>query len=230
MTRFSPIVTAEHASNAVPEAFQTLGLSAEVLESHVAWDPGAKPVAIAIAEALGCPLFLGEYSRLVADLNRSPGSKVVVPELAFGVLVPANIGLGPEARAARVDLFHRPYWTKVEGAVSSLGPPVLHLSIHSFTESLHGKKRDVDLGVLIDPDRPLEADVCRVLLTKLRARGLDARENEPYDGRSDGLTTSLRGARSAERYAGVEIEISQRLLSDLARVTDALRDAVRALV
>jgi predicted N-formylglutamate amidohydrolase len=230
MTRFSPIVTAEHASNAVPDALETLGLSDETLASHVAWDPGVAPVAAALAAALEAPLFVGEYSRLVADLNRSPGSAEVVPEVAFGVIVPGNLGLDAAARNAREARYHRPYWTKVGAALSNLRPPILHLSIHSFTESLHGKRRDVDLGILIDPDRPLEAEVSGLLRPKLHAFGFDVRENEPYDGRGDGLTTRLRSARAPLDYAGVEIEISQRLLPELPRVTESLIDAVRALV
>jgi predicted N-formylglutamate amidohydrolase len=222
---FALIVTAEHASNTIPPALAGLGVPSEILASHVAWDPGAREVATALAAALGAPLLLGEHSRLVADLNRSPGTDAVVPRAAFGVVVPGNANLTAEDRAAREVAYHRPYWNRVEEAVRALRPPVLHLSVHSFTPELDGKKREVELGVLHDPAHPLEAEIARLFLPILRAHGFDARANEPYDGRADGLCTALRAKLPPSAYAGVEIEISHELLGALDRVSRALIEA-----
>ena len=57
-----------------------------------------------------------------------------------------------------------------------------------------------------------------------------SRENEPYDGREDALVTALRRERSIERYAGIEVEINQRLLDRLDEVAAALEDVVGALL
>jgi predicted N-formylglutamate amidohydrolase len=103
------VITCEHATNRVPAGLQSLGLSHRVLASHVAWDPGARPVASGLARALTVPCLLGRYSRLVADLNRSPHNRQVVPVVAFGTTVPGNRGLTPGARRQRLDRYHTPW-------------------------------------------------------------------------------------------------------------------------
>jgi predicted N-formylglutamate amidohydrolase len=233
---FDLVISAEHSSREIPEELGVLGLDPAVLDSHVAWDPGVDEVASYLAEHMDAPLFLGRYSRLVADLNRSPGTNEVVPEVAFGVAVPGNRGLSREERARRQELYHRPYWREVEGAIAARmpqtedAPRLLHFSVHSFTPELDGNKRTLDLGILLDPDRPLEAMVSRRLVTELARMGFDTRENEPYDGRSDGMVTAFRRIFSPEAYAGVEVEINHRLLDDLHRVSEALLVSLRLIV
>jgi predicted N-formylglutamate amidohydrolase len=224
------VVTAEHSSRDVPSDID-LGVGEEVLASHVAWDPGAKQVASDLASALVAPLFLGEYTRLVADLNRRAESIEAVPERAFGVLVPGNVGLSPAAIAARLARYHAPYRNAVEAEVGSwIGRDqnVLHISVHSFTPNFNGTVREVELGILFDPEQPLERSAADSLGAVLSRLGFDARPNEPYDGRSDGLTTSLRERWPTARYVGIEIEISQALIDDLERVSRAVIEAVRA--
>ena len=46
------LILCEHASNFIPARFQGLGLSAEAQQSHAAWDPGARAVALTLATAL----------------------------------------------------------------------------------------------------------------------------------------------------------------------------------
>lgn len=230
---FDVIVTCEHASNAVP-ADLDLGVGPEVLNSHVAWDPGARPVAELLAPALKAPLFLGQHTRLVADLNRSPWNPDIVPAVAFDVLVPANQGLSEEVHKARVARYHTPYWTAVTERVRSTleAHPescVLHLSVHSFTGEFRGEVRPYSLGIMLDPARRLERHVCDVLMTELTAQGVHAEENQPYDGRADGLVTALRLIFDEDRYAGIEIELSQNHLDEIDVLGRRLLEAVRQL-
>jgi predicted N-formylglutamate amidohydrolase len=87
------VVTCEHASHALPSQFASLGVSEPVLACHVAWDPGAALIARALSARLAAPCELGEYSRLLVDLNRSADNPSVVPAVAFGVPVPDNQNL-----------------------------------------------------------------------------------------------------------------------------------------
>ncbi len=224
------LVTVEHASNAVPEDLD-LRVPAEVLETHVAWDPGAREVGSIIAADLSAPLFLGRYTRLVADLNRSPDNPASVPEVAFGVEVPANIGLSADARAARLRRYHVPYWDRVaetiDGALA-VNPArcVLHLSIHSFTGEFAGEIRKMSMGVMLDPSRQLERHAADLMLHRLERLGVHAVENEPYTGLGDAITTALRSRFPEDRYAGVQIEISQNHLDEI----DALGHRLLATV
>ncbi len=228
------LITVEHASNAVPKGFD-LGVPAEVLDTHVAWDPGAPEVASIIAAELSAPLFLGRYTRLVADLNRSPENPASVPEVAFGVRVPANMGLTPDARAARLRRFHQPYWDRVfstvEGAFAVGGPDrcVLHLSVHSFTGEFAGEVRKMSMGVMLDPARRLERHAADLLLEGLHRLDVNAVENAPYDGRGDAIVAALRRRFPEERYAGVQIEISQNHLDEIDALGHRLLETVQWL-
>lgn len=72
--------------------------------------------------------------------------------------------------------------------------------------------RRADVGLLYDPRRPGERDLCRNLQTILRntAGGLIVRRNFPYRGAADGLTTYLRKRYGSGKYLGIEIEINQK--------------------
>lgn len=231
--RWSLVVSCEHASRRWPSELSRAGLDDAVLETHAAWDPGAQEVAQAVAGALGAPLFLGRYTRLFVDLNRSPGSEESVPVRAFGVEVVPNQGLTADARARRISAHHTPYWSAVKKAVQAglqRGDRVLHLSVHSFVEEYAGQKRELDLGLLYDPASALEHEAAALLAPVLSRAGYVVRDNEPYDGRADALTTALRGELLPGAYAGVELEISQRLLGSIETVGATVAAAVRGLV
>lgn len=230
---FDVIVSCEHATNAVPEEID-LGVPEDVLDSHVAWDPGARPVAELLATDLRAPLFLGGHTRLVADLNRSPWNPEIVPTVAFDQPVPANLALDEAGRRARVERYHLPYWTAVQGQIQRTldADPracVLHLSIHSFTGEFRGEIRPMSLGIMMDPILRLERHVSDVLLEELTARGVHAEENQPYDGRADALVTSMRPIFGEDRYAGIEIELSQNHLDEIDALGRRLLESVRAL-
>ena len=72
------IVLCDHAGNRLPEDYGTLGLPAEQLQRHIAYDIGAAPVARALSAALDAPALLTRYSRLLIDPNR--GSAAAHPE------------------------------------------------------------------------------------------------------------------------------------------------------
>lgn len=211
--RGSFVVTCEHASNAVPAELD-LGVEIAVLASHVAWDPGAEPVARALATALGVAPLVGTWTRLVADLNRPETSVAAIPTAAFGVAVPGNVGADPEHRLTR---YHRPYWVRVEAAVETalaLGD-CIHVSVHSFAADylpdhpIGQGARDFDVGLLYDPELPREATLAAALDRSLAAAGLDVRHNQPYAGIDEGLVQTLRQRYAARPYIGIELELSQ---------------------
>lgn len=231
-SRYSLLVSCEHASNAVPEHLDNLGLTDEELAGYHAWDEGAKPAAEALAEAFGAPIFLGEWSRLVADLNRPDDLPQVVPEVAFGLVVPGNQGLTEAERRERITTYHAPYWGRVLDQIRRLETAdpeakVVHLSVHSFTPELEGQVRAVSIGVMFDPAYPLEQALADKLVARIRQHGLVSAENQPYDGRAAALVTSCRNVLRAERYAGIEFEINQGHVNEIDRIGKVLIDAVR---
>lgn len=226
------LLTCEHASNAVPDGWDP-GVGGDVLASHVAWDQGARIIAEALRDRLGAPLFLGRYTRLYVDLNRFPHRPSVIPEVAFGVPVPANHGLGDAEREARLAAAHRPWREAVRAAATAAvgRGPLLHLSIHSFTPALGADVRDYDMGILFDPGRDAEGRAAAVLIGACEAGGLSARPNQPYAGAGDGVTSWLRTLFPDAAYAGIEVETSHRVTEadgGCARVAAAVGDAVAA--
>ena len=67
------VILCDHASNRVPEAFQSFGFAEDALQTHIAWDPGALEVARILSAKLDAPLFWPDASRLIIDCNRAAG-------------------------------------------------------------------------------------------------------------------------------------------------------------
>lgn len=230
------VVTCEHASNRLPRAYGRLGLSARVLASHRAWDPGAAEVARRLARRLGAPLHLGHWSRLLVDLNRSPHHKGLIPSRAFGLAVPGNRALSPAERGRRILRYYAPYRAAVLAAIDEAMRECgfcLHVSVHSFTPRFMGQVRNADVGFLYDSARRAERDLAVRAAESLRKTGFLVRFNYPYRGTADGLTVFCRRAFAKSAYVGVEVELNQRLLTgrtDAATVTSAIVDSLSAAV
>ncbi len=209
------LVTCEHASFAVPPEIE-LGVSDDVLRTHVSYDRGAKEIAEALARELGAPLHLGAHTRLLVDLNRMEENPALIAAETYGVVVPGNVGLGRAAREARIARWHRPYRYAARADAMALAASggCLHLSMHSFDPSLDPDARCFDAGVLFDPSREPERTIAEQLARGLRERGWDTRENEPYTGTPEGLTSWLRAQIDPERYVGIEIEACYRWLDE----------------
>lgn len=204
------VVSCEHGGRTVPDEYRALfaGAAAErLLASHRAYDDGAAEIAAALARRLGAPLFVGETTRLLVDLNRSIGHPRLFSEL--------TCGLPADERAELVERHYRPYRDAVEHAVASAARrgAVLHVSAHTFTPVLHGRERRADVALLFDPRRAGEARFAAVWRDALRLtlpEGFVVRRNYPYRGVSDGFTTHLRKRFPDGVYAGIELEVNQR--------------------
>jgi predicted N-formylglutamate amidohydrolase len=234
------VLTCEHASWTLPPGVD-LGVGNDVLQSQAGWDHGALDIAARLSEAVGLPVHAGAFSRMFVDLNRPPAHDGVVPTNSYGAPVPGNVALTPGDRAARLAMFHAPYWQAVRRDCAARlvdRGGVLHLSSHSFSPELDPVQRSYDCGVLYDPSHPFEAALAERMLFALRGAGLDVRANQPYTGVGPALCTELRkemiAAHGADvRYAGIELETSHAVTmasGGCARVAAALVPMLEALV
>jgi len=204
------VVTCEHGGNRVPSRYQdAFAGAASVLASHRGWDPGALTLARRLARSLGAKLVVATTTRLLVDLNRSEHHRAVFSQFSRP--------LPDSARQRIFDTYYRPYRSAVRAAIDGYlqdGARVVHISAHSFVPVLDGVVRRADVGLLYDPRRKREADLCRALANVLASEmpHLRVRRNYPYRGDADGLTTSLRRVYRGNEYAGVEIELNQGLL------------------
>jgi predicted N-formylglutamate amidohydrolase len=214
------VLVCEHASAFIPSEFKNLGLSKEVLTSHVAWDPGALGVAEALSEMLEAELVASGISRLIYDCNRPPDAPAAMPARSEIYDIPGNVGLTAAQRAARADAYYAPFRMAVDAALAVREKAVL-VTIHSFTPVYHGKTRDVEIGILHDRDSGLADAILEA------AADHDAhvvRRNEPY-GPNDGVTHTLIEHGVSKGRPNVMIEVR----NDLIRTADAQREMASLL-
>jgi predicted N-formylglutamate amidohydrolase len=217
------VIVCDHASNFVPEEYGTLGLDPAELTRHIAWDPGAQPVAQRLSAALDAPLVESCVSRLVVDCNRPLDAPDLVASLSETVEIPGNRDIDPEERRRRVELAHAPFHDLIDEVVVGrlkAGRAVALVSIHSFTPVYKSVERPWQIGVIHDEDIRLAAPIIAALR---RLAGITIGTNQPYSpadrvyytlerhARSRGLPCAMIEIRNDE----VAVEDGQRKWADI---------------
>ncbi len=210
----SPIlVFADHASNSAPAELGSLGVSSDVLASHIGYDIGAAALAEAVSRILGGSLLLCGFTRLVVDPNRDPAAGDLIPAESDRVIIPGNADLSDAERRHRVDAYFEPYHrdlaTAIDDVGASSGEPFL-LSVHSFTPQMAGggSPRPWGAGVLWSAD----AESAATSINWLRRHSpWKIGDNEPYDGRLYGYTMDRHAAPRGLKH--ITIEVRQDLVS-----------------
>jgi len=107
------LIVADHAGKHFPRRLGQLGLSNAECGRHIAWDIGVGAVCCLIGKALNAVVIRQNYSRLVIDCNRTPGSGTSILDLSELTRVPGNIGLSERHKLARVREIFRPYHDRI---------------------------------------------------------------------------------------------------------------------
>ena len=225
------LITCEHGGNRIPAAYRQLfqGQRA-LLDSHRGYDAGALVMAKELAGSCRAPLVASTTSRLLIDLNRSIGHRALFSA--------ATRATPAETKARVVEEHYRPYREQVEGIVKqavSLAQRVVHVSSHSFAPELDGTVRLADVGLLYDPRRRGEVELCARWRDSLAALApeLRVRRNYPYAGKGDGLTAHMRKRFTEIDYVGIELELNQSIVAEGGRRWTGLRrvlvDSFRAV-
>ena len=98
------LVTCDHATNRVPDWLGgDLGIAAEDMNRHIAFDVGARGVALALGEFLDSPVICSDFSRLVIDPNRGEDDPTLLMKLYDGTIIPANRGADAAELERRLD-------------------------------------------------------------------------------------------------------------------------------
>ena len=206
------LVTCDHASNRVPDwvGGGSLGIAAEDMARHIAWDVGAAGVAVRLAALLDCPCVLSTFSRLVIDPNRGEEDPTLVMKLYDGTIIPANRHVGPVEVEERLERLYRPYHRALARLAARQAGTVI-VAMHSFTPCLRGRApRPWQVGVLF---APADDRLSRPLIARLEAEGdLCVGVNEPYAGALPGDAID-RHALQAGRHNTL-IEVRNDLIPD----------------
>ncbi|WP_317056055.1 N-formylglutamate amidohydrolase [Roseovarius rhodophyticola] len=179
------LVTCDHATNTVPSFVGggTLGLSAVDMGRHIAFDPGAAGVSLALAEALGAPCITSNFSRLVIDPNRGEDDPTLVMKLYDGTIIPGNRHIDEAELNQRLNRCYRPYHTALAELAARQDDTII-VAVHSFTRQLRGQHpRPWHVGVLYAADTRLTDP----LIARLEAEAdICVGANEPYSGHLPG--------------------------------------------
>ena len=230
------IVICDHASNAVPPEYASLGLPPSELMRHIAWDIGAAGVARLLAEALSAPAVLSRFSRLLIDPNRGEDDPTLIMRISDGSVIPGNAHLDAAERQRRLERFYRPYDKAIAQTIDAFlaaGTRPALVSVHSFTPVWRGVPRPWHAAVLYDPRDP---DFSRAVRDALIRQNPDLLigDNEPYRGGLAGDTMDRHGF--SRRLPHVLIELRQDLVTGeegqrlwARRLARAVREALDGL-
>lgn len=207
----SCLIVCEHASKFIPQEYGSLGLDADTLTSHIAWDPGALAVATRMSELLDAPLVSQGASRLLYDCNRPPHEPSSIPAQSEIYRIPGNENLPDAERRRRAERFYVPFRDALAAEIDARPSTPLIVTVHSFTPVYHGKRREVEIGILHDSDSRL-ADA--LLAEAGDNSGFIVRRNEPY-GPQDGVTHTLREHALPRGAPNVMIEIRNDLIAHI---------------
>ena len=199
------LVTCDHASNRVPAEVcgGDLGVSAEDMARHIAWDVGARGLAEALGAALDSPVICSDFSRLVIDANRGEEDPTLVMQLYDGTIIPGNAGVSTAEVARRLTTLHRPYHAAL-AQLAALRDDRVIVAIHSFTPCLRGRApRPWAVGVLYSH---LDPRLSRALIAGLRRDGdLCVGDNEPYDGHLPGDSIDVHALQKGRHNTLIEL-------------------------
>ncbi|HHG90220.1 MAG TPA: N-formylglutamate amidohydrolase [Devosia sp.] len=210
----APIVlVCEHASNNIPLYFDNLGLSEAERQSHIAWDPGARTLAVALSRALDAPLVCSRISRLVFDCNRPANSPTAMPQKSEHTPVPGNLALSPAQTEARIEQVYQPFLYALGEVVArqrKLHKTPALITVHSFTPVFFGVERKVQIGLLHSRD----ATLARAMLEAADGQSdLRIELNQPY-GPEDGVSHTLDVHGIKNGLPNVMIEVRNDMLGE----------------
>ncbi|OSP55861.1 N-formylglutamate amidohydrolase [Pseudoruegeria sp. SK021] len=201
------ILVCEHASNAIPDSLNGLGLDPAARTSHAAWDIGARDLALCLSQRLDAPLVASRVSRLVYDCNRAPASPGAMPDQSERISVPGNRNLTGPDRQLRIDEVYLPFRHVLRNLLDSHAPIAL-VTVHSFTPIYFDVPRAVELGLLHDRDDRLAK---AMLAAAPSATTLRTELNAPYSA-ADGVMHTLTDHALPRGLLNVMIEVRNDLL------------------
>ncbi len=201
----------DHASNYIPRKYKKLGISDSNLESHIAFDIGAKNLTINLAKKLKQSYFLSNFSRLLIDPNRKEMDRELITGRSFGVEIPKNLNISVQEREHRINFFYNYYHKNLGNFVKKKihkYKKVFLVSIHSFTKNSKNFNRGIEVGLLWNKSMDLLLPIQR----NLKDNKIHFGRNYPYSGFHYNYTVD-RLCRNFD-LKNITIEIRNDLICD----------------
>jgi predicted N-formylglutamate amidohydrolase len=197
------LITCDHATNTVPpDLGGDLGLPSEDMGRHIAYDVGAMGVSRALGAALGAPVVMANYSRLVIDPNRGEDDPTLLMRLYDGSVIPGNRNADAAECARRLDAYYRPYHAAIEKLIDGR-EDVAIVAVHSFTRQLRGRpSRPWHIGILHAWDARLSDPLIAALEQE---PDLVVGRNQPYPGHLPGDAIDRHGLKHGRINTLIEL-------------------------
>ena len=218
---YNPIIfCCDHANNNIPQNYNNLGLSPQLLESHIAYDIGARSVTLELAKYFKTYAILGKFSRLLIDLNRAESNENIIPKSSDGIDIPSNICITKLETKNRIKEYHLPYHKALNKKLHSLDRKFNRktslVCIHSFAPSLQRKKiRPWHIGLLHRDDKKLMKPIFNYLKN---CNNLKVKKNVPYSGYDD-VNYTMTKHGELEKRPFITIEIRNDLITNIKKQT-----------
>lgn len=206
------LLICEHASNFIPPEFNDLGLDADTLKSHIAWDIGAYQLAKNMSKILNATFIFPKTSRLIYDCNRAPSEPSAIPAKSEVFEITSNRNLNNAEREERTALFYQPFHELLSKTISTAmnnGTAPIIITIHTFTPKYLGEHRAVEIGIIHDKDSRFADGLLNVLASEGE---YNVRRNEPY-GAEDAVTHTLKEHAIKNDLLNVMIEVRNDLVT-----------------
>jgi len=220
------VITAEHASNDLPEGYSwTENDRTYFANDHWGSDPGSLDMALHLAKELKCVLVYSLYSRLLVDVNRSLAADTLFRTHGDSQVVDLNANLTYEEEQHRIMKYHQSYYNALR-EVSLKIDPLYIFSVHSFTNSYEGQPRSLEVGIMVSYSDDLADKVCN----GYKKKNHNVAVNEPYDGKQ-GLNSldTLLYARYPVRRQGIQFEFRNDILLDPKRAPKLKADSLEII-
>lgn len=191
---------ADHASNYIPSSLKNLGLRDNQLNSHIAYDLGVKELCINLSNLFNSKYIIGEYSRLIIDLNRDISDPTLIPEIVDRKIIARNLSLSNYGKRKRISEIYDKYHYEIKTAIKNNNIMAL-ISLHSFNPVFKKKKRNIHFGILSNKDRRLS----NYIITEMKRRKIKVGDNEPYEGNLIGDTMYKHGLKNKLHHTLIEV-------------------------
>ena len=215
--RHSILIVADHASNFIPAEYSNLGLSQELTESHIAYDIGIKQLSLELSKKLKAHLVLGNYSRLLIDLNRGIMDPTLISSISHGIKIDKNYRLSSKDKKFRINEIYNNYHNTIYEIIKRERINLI-ISLHSFNPYYKKKKRNIKFGILSNSDRR-DSDIIIEILSK---KGYRVGDNQPYEGNLIEDTMYRHGLKNGILHTLIETRNdllqSSKNISDIANV------------
>tara|TARA_A100001388_G_scaffold258476_1_gene225036 strand:- start:1161 stop:1679 length:519 start_codon:yes stop_codon:yes gene_type:complete len=154
---------------------------------------------------------MGEYSRLIIDLNRDISDPTLIPEIVDRNVIVKNLNLSNYEKKKRITEIYNRYHRKITTTINQNNIKAL-ISLHSFNPIFKKKKRNIHFGILSNQDRRLS----EYIIAEMKSRKLRVGDNEPYKGNLIGDTMYKHGLKNNLHHT--LIEVRNDLLSSPTKV------------